>query len=140
MDLINSLDSNVIDIFETISISASYCPALPTSVSSGEPFNGEVILEQPGVEYTGECLGLHNEEGDFDTPKSCDRIGARVHRLYTNISDGTGYYWMQIDVRVNQSSFGLDTVYFNATFAQDVLYMAGDATRFTYDSADQGGN
>ena len=64
------------------------------------------------------CLGLHNEEGVFDTPKTCDKIGVRVHTLYTNTSNGAGYYWMKMDFRINASSFGFNPVYFNATFTQ----------------------
>ena len=118
----------------SISILAAYCPNANVSFSS-VPWNGELILEHPGIEYTGVCLGQHNEETNFDTPKSCDKIGVRVHNLYTNTSDGTGYYWMEMDIRINATSFSFDPVYFNATFTQNVEAILGD--NFTYSSDDQ---
>ena len=81
---------------------------------------------------------MHNEEGVFDTPKTCDKIGVRVHNLYTNASDGTGYYWMKMDIRVNASSFDFSPVYFNATFTQNVQTILGDDNdAFSYSNADQ---
>ena len=98
-----------------------------------------MVLEHPGVEYTGACLGLHNEAEVFDTPKTCDKVDVRLHHLHTNSSDGTGYYWMKMDIRIKAGSFAFNPVFFNATFVQDVQTILGDENdAFTYLNQDFG--
>ena len=120
-----------------ISMSAAYCPSPLGRAPSN--WRGEVVLERPGIEYTGVCLGLHKVAGVFDTPKTCDKVGVRLHHLHTNSSDGTGYYWMKMDIRIKAGSFAFNPVFFNATFVQDVQTILGDENdAFTYLNQDFG--
>ena len=60
---------------------ATYCPPLPAGPASNQdpsvPWGGIVRQVEQGSLHTGTCLGLNSR--DFETPKSCTKVGVRVH-------------------------------------------------------------
>ena len=67
-------------------LATSYCPAVAaddgpaTNQDPSIPWGGVATLTRPGVEFTGECLGVGRGDPDhYDSPKSCpDNVGIRV--------------------------------------------------------------
>ena len=67
-------------------VATSYCPAVAaddgpaSNQDSSIPWGGVATLTRPGVEFTGDCLGVGLGGPDqYDSPKSCpDNVGIRV--------------------------------------------------------------
>ena len=94
---------------------ASYCPPLPAGPASNQdlnvPWGGIVRQVEQGSLRTGTCLGLNSR--DFETPKSCTKVGVRVHSHRVS-SDGPTVprRLMDIDFLIrylNYSSWGNNT-------------------------------
>ena len=75
-------------------VATSYCPATAAddgpapNQDSSVPWGGVATLTNPGVEFTGDCLGVGLGGPDqYDSPKTCpDNVGVRVgtHNLTPN--------------------------------------------------------
>ena len=86
-------------------LATSYCPAVAaddgpaSNQDSSIPWGGVVTLTKPGVEFTGDCLGVGlGDPNQYDSPKSCpDNVGIRVgdHVKDAQGEEKTIFVWIE---------------------------------------------
>ena len=106
-------------------MSTSYCPAPDDGPAADQspsvPWGGVATLTRPGVEFTGECLGVgagFGGLGDYDYPKSCPQnVGVRTH---SHQATAQGTARINIDFVILGPAYN-DTMWLNVTFSRPIL-------------------